>query len=222
MNRLPWFRFYPADWIKGTRELSASEKAIWIDLLCYMWEAKEQGVIQSDWNGIARMTGTPWLECEGIVRSLVDKGVLEMSQVCPAFVRLMSRRMSAECHARENARERQQKHRESERLRKIKYRNGHVTEMSQTRSQKSEVIKDKDIRHAFKKPTLQELQDHLKEKQSGLDAEAFYAFYESNGWRVGKNPMKSWKAAVTTWEKRNPLKTNPEVRHWSEISPLKR
>lgn len=36
-----------------------------------------------------------------------------------------------------------------------------------------------------------------------MDAERFCSFYQSNGWKVGKNPMKDWKAAVRTWEKRD-------------------
>ncbi len=53
----------------------------------------------------------------------------------------------------------------------------------------------------FVKPTIQEIQAHILEKGYTFDAEAFYAFYESNGWKVGKNPMKNWKAACTTWAK---------------------
>ena len=53
----------------------------------------------------------------------------------------------------------------------------------------------------FIKPTIQEIQAHILEKGYTFDAEAFYAFYESNGWKVGKNPMKNWKAACTTWAK---------------------
>ena len=53
----------------------------------------------------------------------------------------------------------------------------------------------------FVKPTIQEIQAHILEKGYTFDAEAFYAFYESNGWKVGKNPMKNWKMACTTWAK---------------------
>lgn len=55
----------------------------------------------------------------------------------------------------------------------------------------------------FKKPTLEEIAAYIQERKSPIDPEAFYAFYESNGWKVGKNPMKSWKMAVITWEKNN-------------------
>lgn len=53
----------------------------------------------------------------------------------------------------------------------------------------------------FIKPTIQEIQAYIFEKGYTFDAEAFFAFYESNGWKVGKNPMKNWKMACTTWSK---------------------
>lgn len=53
----------------------------------------------------------------------------------------------------------------------------------------------------FTPPTLQEISDYCRERGNGIDPEKFRAYYESNGWKVGRNPMKSWKAAVTTWEK---------------------
>jgi hypothetical protein len=51
-------------------------------------------------------------------------------------------------------------------------------------------------------PTLKEVTDYIKERGSNVDAEAFCAYYDSVGWKVGRNPMKSWKSAVITWEKR--------------------
>ena len=53
----------------------------------------------------------------------------------------------------------------------------------------------------FTKPTLEEVTAYCKERNNGIDAEAFIAFYESKGWLIGKTPMKSWKSAVITWEK---------------------
>ena len=53
------------------------------------------------------------------------------------------------------------------------------------------------------KPSLSEVEAYCRERGNSVDAEAFIAFYESNGWRVGRNPMKDWKAAVRTWERRD-------------------
>lgn len=58
-------------------------------------------------------------------------------------------------------------------------------------------------RTPMKHPTLEEVQAYVTEKGYSVDAESFIAFYESNGWKVGKNPMKSWRAALVTWQKRN-------------------
>lgn len=55
----------------------------------------------------------------------------------------------------------------------------------------------------FIQPTIEELKEYIKEINANIDPESFIAFYESNGWKVGKNPMKSWKAAVRTWDINN-------------------
>ena len=54
----------------------------------------------------------------------------------------------------------------------------------------------------FVKPTADEIAAYCKEQGYSVNAEQFISYYESNGWRVGRNPMKSWKAAVTNWAKR--------------------
>lgn len=53
----------------------------------------------------------------------------------------------------------------------------------------------------FLRPSVEEIKAYCDERGNGIDAEAFWSFYESKGWVVGKSPMKSWKAAMVTWEK---------------------
>ena len=55
----------------------------------------------------------------------------------------------------------------------------------------------------FAKPTLDEVQTYCQERQNNVDPESFVDFYESKGWKVGNQPMKDWKAAVRTWERRD-------------------
>jgi len=58
----------------------------------------------------------------------------------------------------------------------------------------------------FTKPSLVELQQQFHDKGSKTcndDAQAFTDHYESNGWKVGKNPMKNWKSAVNNWIRGN-------------------
>lgn len=77
----------------------------------------------------------------------------------------------------------------------------------------------------FVKPTIQEIQQHIYLKGYNVDAETFYAHYESNGWMIGKAKMKSWKAALVTWNK-NQYGTrqtnNPVARQESRYSGIKR
>ena len=62
----------------------------------------------------------------------------------------------------------------------------------------------KEKKSPFKKPTVVEIYDYACEKLSNEDAlkftEKFHAHYEANGWKVGRNQMKDWKAAVRTWD----------------------
>jgi hypothetical protein len=64
-------------------------------------------------------------------------------------------------------------------------------------------IKENIKRKVFKKPTIEEITQYCLERNNGINAEAFYDFYESKDWYVGKNRMKDWKACVRTWERRN-------------------
>jgi len=55
----------------------------------------------------------------------------------------------------------------------------------------------------FKVPTITEIYDYIEKKDYNVNADTFFNFYESNGWKVGKNKMKSWKASVATWNSKN-------------------
>lgn len=57
-------------------------------------------------------------------------------------------------------------------------------------------------RKRFVPPTIEEVKAYCQERNNGVDAERFVDYYTSNGWLVGKNKMKDWKAAVRTWERK--------------------
>ncbi len=62
---------------------------------------------------------------------------------------------------------------------------------------------DKPKPKKFIKPTVEQIAEYCIERKNNIDAERFYNHYESNGWSVGKNKMKDWKASVRTWERNN-------------------
>lgn len=71
----------------------------------------------------------------------------------------------------------------------------------------------------FIKPSLKEISDYCKERNNDVNPERFLNYYEANGWKVGRNSMKDWKAAIRTWEGncRSPAgkKNNEEIDGWS-------
>lgn len=68
-----------------------------------------------------------------------------------------------------------------------------------------ELGKDRDSldnkRKRFTPPTLTDVKQYCEERNNHVDAEKFIDYYESNGWMVGRNKMKDWKAAVRSWER---------------------
>lgn len=69
---------------------------------------------------------------------------------------------------------------------------------------------DKPKRTRFVPPTLEEVKAYCKERNNTVDAEHFINYYTSNGWQVGRNKMKDWKAAIRTWEKNGYSKPKEE------------
>lgn len=77
---------------------------------------------------------------------------------------------------------------------------------------------DKEGAKIFKRPTLTEVTDYCAERKNNVNPQTWMDHYESNGWRVGRNPMRDWRAAVRTWEKNSfgpaassPKSENPQL-----------
>ena len=65
-------------------------------------------------------------------------------------------------------------------------------------------------RKRFEKPSISDIKQYCMERNNNVNAEHFFDYYESNGWKVGKNSMKDWKAAVRTWEKNSYTNTTKQ------------
>lgn len=55
----------------------------------------------------------------------------------------------------------------------------------------------------FKPPTVDEVAQYCFERMNKVNPQKFVDYYTSNGWMVGKNKMKDWKAAVRNWEQKD-------------------
>ena len=82
-------------------------------------------------------------------------------------------------------------------------RDSHATE-----EEREEDIEKKEPPYGGKKeksrfvtPSVEEVREYCLERGNGVDPEHFVDHYSAIGWKIGKAPMKDWKAAVRTWEK---------------------
>lgn len=66
----------------------------------------------------------------------------------------------------------------------------------------------------FIPPTIEEVRAYCQERNNNVDPEKWYAHYEAVGWKVGKNPMRNWKAAVRTWEEKKEVKVEYTEFSW--------
>ena len=87
-------------------------------------------------------------------------------------------------------------------------------------------LTDSNKKAFFKKPTLDEVKNYCILRKNNIEAEAFIDFYESKGWQIGKEKMKSWKACVRTWENREKdkpktmSKLDAQINEWQKAKEL--
>jgi len=58
-------------------------------------------------------------------------------------------------------------------------------------------------RKGFIKPSVSDVMEYCQSNGHSINAEQFVDFYTANGWKVGKNSMKDWKATIRNWERRD-------------------
>ena len=77
-------------------------------------------------------------------------------------------------------------------------------------------------RKRFTIPTPEEVQAYCDERKNEISGQQFCDFYSSKGWKIGKEPMKDWKAAVRTWEMRRKDQSPSITQPQPQISTPKR
>ena len=60
-------------------------------------------------------------------------------------------------------------------------------------------------------PSLEEVRAYCLERNNGINPESFIDYYTANGWKVGRNPMRDWRAAVRQWEQRRKEAPAPQA-----------
>ncbi len=67
-------------------------------------------------------------------------------------------------------------------------------------------------RASFQKPTLEQVKSYCQERQNHVNPNVWFDHYIANGWKVGRSPMRDWRAAVRTWEQ-NGMNRAPSSRN---------
>lgn len=81
-----------------------------------------------------------------------------------------------------------------------------------------EIQPEKPKRKNYVKPTVEEIAAYCKEKNYNINAQQFFNYYESNGWKIGRNAMKSWQAAVQNWNIRDKANNKAAGTMWANNS----
>jgi predicted phage replisome organizer len=85
--------------------------------------------------------------------------------------------------------------------------NSEVTKCNTEKEKEKEIeteiegIRGKPALKRFAPPAIDDVKAYCVERKNTVDPEHWFSYYEANGWMVGRNKMKDWKASVRTWEK---------------------
>ena len=72
------------------------------------------------------------------------------------------------------------------------------------------------------RPGIEEVEAYCRERGNEVDAEQWMNHYEAVGWKIGKSPMKDWRAAVRTWERRSRVSGKCLKHPHSGLTPMGR
>ena len=116
MNKRPAFQFYPADWRKDVQlqMCDMATQGIWINILCCMWEANEEGKLEGSWQDFARLLGVTETEFKKFCLQAEKHQFCDVKRdvtKCNSHVTIINRRMHSAFLGREAGKRRVQRYR---------------------------------------------------------------------------------------------------------------
>lgn len=76
---------------------------------------------------------------------------------------------------------------------------------------------NRERRTKFAPPTVEEVKAYCQSRKNDIDPQRFVDFYKAKGWKIGKEKMADWRAAVRTWEAREPKREAPRSREFPGV-----
>jgi predicted phage replisome organizer len=184
---------------------------LWIGLLCLAMKSARPGIIEIS-NGLP-YTVDDLANAFGIEKKTVELGLVlfRKYQMIDVFdgntieVVNFSKHQSIEEIERKRDLTRTRVKRYREKLKcnaLLTHDSRNVTLTDKTRQDKTREDKTKRIGGAFQAPSIEQVKEYCSERNNNISPEVFISHYQANGWLVGKNKMKDWKATIRNWEAR--------------------
>ena len=179
MSKDPAFLFYSSDFLTGTLLMSMEQKGKFITLLCIQHQKGH----------------------------LSEK---DMLHICGSYDEDVFTKFQKDEHGKfynirlEEEVDKRKAYSESRRNNRKKKEDMNNTSLSyvqhmENENENEDLIEKKKVAR-FQKPTIEQLKEYMSEQGMNDIAENWLNHYEANGWMVGKNKMKDWKASVRTWK----------------------
>lgn len=192
MAKDPAFLFYPNDWLGGTLGMTFEEKGAYMEVLMLQFN---RGHMEG--HMIGQVVGHLW-----------DKIKHKFTQDSSGL--WFNERLEIEKTKRKSFTDSRKNNLKGENqyTKKVGHKEGHMTTHMENENRNEN-------RSIFKKPTIEEIKQYCLERKNNVNPEKWFNHYESNGWKVGKNSMKDWKASIRTWENSeyNKLEHKPKKRN---------
>jgi len=200
---LPYFKFYPAEYLKGRITLCSREaQGLFINICTFYWM----------YNGKLNVPDIQdrFALCEDELKELIKKKVVHIYENDMVSIKFLDEQLLEFGYKKEMA---ITAGKESGKMRRRKKEASVERPLNDSRTIKDR-DKDKDKKENILKeniektrntipPTLKMVHAYCLERNNKIEPEYFLDFYTSKGWKIGANKMKDWQAAIRTWERSN-------------------
>lgn len=214
MAKDPAFLFYHQDFFTGVSDMTNDEVGAYIRCLC----------IQASKGGISEKHMKLICNSHDVHSAIKHKFIFDASTDLFVNIRLKSEIDKRKKYSESRANNRRNPNKKDEDMNNISisYVKHMENENEDEDEDENESKNQKEKRPRFAKPTLAEVHAFMSEvnmlaggkwDQTKIQttAKAFFNYYESNGWHVGRSPMKNWNAAARNWMNREHTQTNKQV-----------